>query len=183
MTTNLAAPRRVKDSYVGRTAEGLRMFVTLGMDDHNGRGDMMSVDHVVIPRPLSLSVSGATVSRESARRQDIEGGGQNIDDLRTTVPDKDSSWTPADIDSLVAIWERWHMNDFHAGCVHQPPESIVYETTRGYRQPDLENTPRCPETGYKWGSAWLAEVVPDDVLVEFHRLMDLPLGPAPAWLR
>lgn len=181
MSRDLTAPRKVDDAYVGRTADGLRMFVTLSLRQDKRKGEATSIEHVKIPRPLTLSVMGGTVDR----RRDFESCGQVVDHLRTTVPDPKSSWTQADIDSLVAIWERWHLNDLNAGCVHQPPESIVYETNShyGYRQPDLENTPRCPETGYKWGSDWLAEVVPDDVLVEFHRLMDLPLGPAPAWLR
>lgn len=178
MSADLKAPRRVEYAFIGRTADGLRIFVSYGLDFSNGTRDVMSTEHETIPMPPTLSISGGTVDR----RHDFEHGGQIIDDLRTAKPDPQSSWTQADIDSLVAIWERWHLNTMRAGCAHQPKSSIVYEN-KPYRRVDLENTPRCPVTGYKWGSAWLAEPIPDDVLVEFHRLMDLPIGPAPTWLR
>ena len=75
--------------------------------------------------------------------------------------------------------ERWHLNQMRAACAHQ---EIVYELDRyGRAVPSLDLTPACPGTpdtrgrvrggGYRYGSAWLFEVVPDEVAAEIAETM------------
>jgi hypothetical protein len=60
-------------------------------------------------------------------------------------------------------WDRWHLNTMRAGCAHQ---TVVWEDSRYGVRPSLERTPVCPVSGYRYGSAWLVEVLPDTVLVK-----------------
>lgn len=88
--------------------------------------------------------------------------------------------------SIAAVWERWHLNDMRAGCEHQrayqwentpvdpkqPLESYIMTkeytgwnrmTWKPYDQGGFLNKP-CPTCGYKYGSKWLFEKLPQDVL-------------------
>jgi hypothetical protein len=72
--------------------------------------------------------------------------------------------------ALVALWDQWHLNDMRAGCKHQearyratPSERPTY--TNGYTGTagDTLSGP-CSECGYKYGTAWLFEPLPVDIL-------------------
>lgn len=73
------------------------------------------------------------------------------------------------LDELAWVWERWHLNDMRAGCAHQ---SVVWETdVYGFPRPSLDLTLPCPTSGYRYGSAWLYEPLPNDVLRLVQRVM------------
>jgi hypothetical protein len=73
------------------------------------------------------------------------------------------------------VWRRWHLNDMRAGCEHQRAADEYLEPGGGHSVGDV-----CPVCDYSWGSAWLHEDVPDDVL-EF--LAALPISVRrPAWV-
>lgn len=63
---------------------------------------------------------------------------------------------------VAALAGRWHLNDMQGACAHQ---EIVWETDPrfGTRRPSLDQTPVCPQSGYRYGSAWLHEIVPAEV--------------------
>lgn len=77
--------------------------------------------------------------------------------------------------ALVAIWDRWHLNDMKAGCPHQ--ESLFHESPadrptcandyRGASGIELSPNPNsaCPDCGYKYGSAWNFEPLPESFLL------------------
>jgi len=70
------------------------------------------------------------------------------------------------------LWERWHLNDMKAGCEHQ--------RKLGWKSYDEHPSEPCPVCGYKYGSAWLREELPESV-VEF--LQALPeTDKQPAWV-
>lgn len=86
--------------------------------------------------------------------------GQVIDDVRKV------SVTLAD------LWERWHLNDMKAGCEHQEAwfresPSLRPSWKNEYKGMDVP----CPECGYKYGTEWKTEPVPEDVLRQIHDLM------------
>lgn len=70
-------------------------------------------------------------------------------------------WTPGRVRQVDTYGARWHLNGMKAGCAHQ---SVVWEDSKYGRRPDLERTAPCPETGYRYGSAWLSEPLPAEVL-------------------
>lgn len=50
---------------------------------------------------------------------------------------------------------KWHLNDMHAECEHQEKRGETWNT-----HPDA----KCPDCGYKLGSAWLKRDLPDEVI-------------------
>jgi hypothetical protein len=89
------------------------------------------------------------------------------------------------------VWARWHLNDMRAGCEHQraagrdkrPIDQSKPTTAYGRHFPGQRHDSwnllgwvredehpeglmcrACPECGYRYGTAWLSEDVPADVL-------------------
>lgn len=108
-------------------------------------------------------------------------------------------WTAEMVDRLKAEWERWHLNDVRAGCEHQRkagwntrpidpskpldaygrhtggPSStwnMLVWVSRKEHPKGLLCEP-CDVCGYKYGTEWLYEPVPEDVLAF---LLSLPKG-------
>jgi hypothetical protein len=78
-------------------------------------------------------------------------------------------WDEFSVAKLIAIWRRWHLNDMRAGCEHQRARGETFET-----HPLAE----CPECGYKLGSAWQYEAVPEEVLEWLRGLPEADRQPA-----
>ncbi len=79
-------------------------------------------------------------------------------------------WTEDLWFDLLDIWERWHLNDMNAECEHQRARGETWETNP---------LAICPDCGYKLGSAWQYEPLPDSV-VNFIRSLPDPNIPC-AW--
>lgn len=69
-------------------------------------------------------------------------------------------WSLYRVSQVDAYGARWHLNGMRAGCAHQ---TVVWEDSKYGRQPSLDRTLPCPETGYRYGTAWLAEPLPEEV--------------------
>ena len=116
-------------------------------------------------------------------------------------------WTSTEIARFLATWERWHLNDMRAGCEHQraekwterridptKPTSAYGKHFDGQTQdswnmlawvrpdehPDGMLTKPCPTCGYKFGSQWLYEPLPAEVIEYLANLPDSP--DVPAWV-
>ncbi len=133
-----------------------------------------------------LSICGDATRRGPGDRTDHAG--QIVDSLleMTTL------YIPrSERDELVAVWRRWHLNDMRAGCEHQREaewDKQVIDPTKpadtygrhfkgqtqdswnllGWVRPDEHPagllTKPCPTCGYRYGTAWKYEEVPDVVL-------------------
>lgn len=103
-------------------------------------------------------------------------------------------WTHDMLAKFFAIWNRWHLNDMRAGSPDQEAylrehkaEFPGYPTSyydwacsvlkKVQLQPDSECTNDAGEP-YSYGSAWLFEEVPDDVLDFLAALPDSDKKPA-----
>lgn len=123
----------------------------------------------------SLSVAGWAYAGRSC-----VSGGQCIDEVRK-VTDPAKGLSRADLARLVEIWDRWHLNDMRAGCEHQRRwgwdtmhllEHRVSDRSpySGLRQENARSrafrriSRPCPACGYSYGSAWLREELPQDVI-------------------
>lgn len=69
-----------------------------------------------------------------------------------------NQWTQEMYRKLLDIWDKWHLNDLHAGCEHQ--RSMGWEED-GY---GMHPSEPCPICGYKYGTAWHKISVPEDVI-------------------
>lgn len=83
-------------------------------------------------------------------------------------------WTRAKTMIFLHIWKKWHLNDLKAGCEHQ--RWLGWEE-EGY---DKHPSEPCPICGYKFGSAWNREEVPQNVLDFLFSLPDT--DKTPAWI-
>jgi hypothetical protein len=107
---------------------------------------------------------------------------------------------------ILELADRWHLSGMVAGCRHQPAEwrctgrdgdhagleqgwPAIRARHGEYPYPrrgdacDVcernrwdEPTDHCPETGYRFGTAWLVDVPPAEVLAELRELFGKPAG-------
>jgi hypothetical protein len=152
---------------LGTTADGGYVVVEIRLEPTQNSQNFKTVDHGPVPEDaLRLAITGEHY-RKGDRRGDPSSAGQcadALDEVTTPAP----GWTLEEIAELKALWDEWHLSDMQAGCSHVP--TPLWETTQGYRRPDLKNTPACPETGYRYGSAWLVKVLTPEVLATIERL-------------
>jgi hypothetical protein len=146
--------------HVGKTDDGDSVYVEITVTTETK--EVQTVTHETADKVTRVSIQGHYFAKGS-RRTDISGGGQCVD-MVAAVTKPAMGITGEDIARLVEIWKGWHLNDMRAGCAHQ---TVVYEEDKyGRNAPSLDKTPRCPETGYRYGHAWLYEEPPADVLAD-----------------
>lgn len=123
-----------------------------------------------------LSVVGTSYEGRKAERNFVSAGQCIVEARKVTEPAK--GFSRADLDRLVEIWDRWHLNDMRAGCEHQRRwgwdtmhrlESKVggwdYKIKETAKVKAFKRIGRkCPACGYSYGSAWLREELPQDVV-------------------
>lgn len=173
----ITAIRTLKDRVIfGRTDEGYRVIIEVkyGPDDMGNaerQPIVQSVTHEQIPHPSVLSIAGEVVDRF---RRDVSGG-QIIEDVRA-ITKPAGTLTIEDLNRFADLWDAWHLNTMRAACAHMdttiPEDAVMPER---YGRPDemgwlLANLV-CPETGYTYGHAWLAEVVPPEIVDEIATIL------------
>jgi hypothetical protein len=78
--------------------------------------------------------------------------GQCVDYIREEFADNKK------VQRICDIWDRWHLNDLHAGCEHQREfENEPYENHRGAY---------CEICDYTYGTGWKFEVIPNEIIEE-----------------
>jgi hypothetical protein len=93
-----------------------------------------------------LSIVGRLVT------PDISSSGQCIGTIAQVFSDN------AKINRIKEVWERWHLNGYHAGCEHQREfEKEPYENHRGAY---------CEICDYVYGTDWKYEIIPDAIIEE-----------------
>jgi hypothetical protein len=146
-----------KGLFIGRTDDGDRLYLDV-LIRQLPTAPRQTVEHDTVDGGEELSIVGALYHGS----RDV-GGGQCIERARSVLaggrvaPGAD----PADVRLIVDVWERWHLNAMRAGCAHVKAAEGVLSTRER-----LDNTPPCPITGYRWGSAWLYEPLPGSVVEE-----------------
>lgn len=135
-----------------------------------------------------LSMTGVEGPRHDG---DAWGGcGQIVMHGTGLVEDVGPSWTRAMVARLAAIWGRWHLNDCQAGTPAQMAWIREHEgerdgrdgtgwyhwATAGLSAAGLN--PDMSAGGYLFGSAWLYEEVPAEVLAELRAFPDTTITPA-----
>ena len=111
-------------------------------------------------------------------------------------PAVDADFTPDKFDRLVALWDRWHLNDMRSGSPRQEewlranPVTAVYPESHYDKacaalaeaglNPDDEFEHPTKGGPYSYGTGWIYEAVPDDVIDE---IMSWPTTTRePAWV-
>lgn len=130
----------------------LAVTVDVRMERLTRQDEYETTTHTRVQRPLDFAITTAAWRPDG---QDIVLGGSTIAPLRELAT-YGNGFTAEVIAELLSMAE-YHLNGMTAGCVHQ---YVVYEDSDYGRRPDLVNTPACPETGYRYGHAWLVRELP-----------------------
>lgn len=115
---------------------------------------------------------------------DVTRCGQCVDTVAAMFPHNKTA------QAILRIWRRWHLNDMRAGCEHQRaagwedvrippselPDSRANQDEGGilalwvyrHEHPKGLLCEPCPVCGYKYGTAWLLEEIPADVIAEIE---------------
>jgi hypothetical protein len=157
----------MSEGLIGRCSEGL-LYAQVELRTHSGH--YLTVEHVLVADPLEFAASGSVW--RSSRSRDCHIAGQCLDLLTEPGFLPAAQWSVSDVHSLHTLWKRWHLNTMRAGCVHMPEFSYPQGQDPESRE-RWDNRPVCPETGYRWGNSWLTEPLPEDVVTEVQRLIDL----------
>jgi hypothetical protein len=136
------------------------------------------------------------------RNGNATGSAGQIQDELLNLTEYAPGWTEELARKLYETWERWHLNDMRAACVHQramgwdkePIDPTQPTTAYGKFYPGQESsswnlkawayppighlTEACPECGYKYGTAWLKEEVPAEVIDFLNSLPETDRKPA-----
>jgi len=136
-----------RDIYVGRTAAGERVYLDLRLAYR--AGEAVTTNHETVAGRWELSLSGGSIDKG---RKGIDKGGDwsTCGQIRDTFA---KVIGVRGVKAVAAIWDTDHLNGMTAGCEHQTraPGSI---------DDALDNTPACPVTGYRYGTAWLYRELP-----------------------
>ena len=162
----------------------LKRTLSLGSFLDRGQRHAVEVEVNVTDKPDGAALS-ITSSVWLLSRRDIIAGGQLQDSLLDYLTEP--AYKRSDVDRLLAIWQRWHLNDMRAGCEHQRAEQWD-------KRPLFEDKPLaayvahpdghhgwnmlvwvpekhggllgkpCDTCGYRYGSRWLYEPLPLDVV-------------------
>lgn len=162
----------VSDVTIGRFPYH-RLEVDFGLSRQEGMRE--TVHHGSAAEPIEFAAMGLLWKGSSQ-----ESGGQNLYELLRIIAARrpEPPFTIDDLASLHRIWKRWHLNAMKAACVHMVGDVVVYEDNGYGGQRISTKLTVCPETGYRYGTKWLVEPLPDDVLAEVMRLIDLAKGGA-----
>lgn len=163
---------------LGTTVEGYRVIVEVyfGPDRYGNaerRPTIETITHETIPHPDVLSICGEVIDLRHFGRG--ISCGQTVDEVRA-ITRPAGTLTADDLARFADLWDAWHLNTMRAACAHMnttiPKGAVLLER---YGRPDvlgwrIDNLV-CPVTGYTYGHAWLAEVIPDEIIVELTALL------------
>lgn len=86
---------------IGKSPRGGDVEIEISLEEKEGKGPVLSmVGNVWLPS-----------------RRDVESCGQNYGHLKADIATR--VIPRAQLDRMLAVWERWHLNDMRAGCEHQ----------------------------------------------------------------
>jgi hypothetical protein len=136
--------------------------ITEGPDGTDEIGGFQTVAHERIERYTELGIS-ALVTRGAPNGAGPDFGQSEAGQVRdalvsiTRGPVRDLGL----VEELNEIWRTCHLNGMKTGCIHQ---DVVWEDSPLGRRPSLELTKTCPQTGYRYGHAWLVEELQPEVI-------------------
>jgi hypothetical protein len=149
----------------------MRKKIIIGKVDYENKG--VPQNSVEIEYSLKDGRFSASGNIWMASRRDILSGGQNLDEIAALFPDNEL------VQRIVAIWQKWHLNDMHAGSPKQEafletlnlPNHNHYENAKAkLKDAGLDPDESYLHNGqpYSYGSAWLSVELPAEVVAEIE---------------
>ncbi|MCK5639870.1 MAG: hypothetical protein KAJ19_03705 [Gammaproteobacteria bacterium] len=149
---------------VGLDPDGFRVTLTLTLKEKEKTQKVN--DMLITSKPgITLSICGDSKHY----------GGQIHDTIKSEFPDyKRHDVKYKRIARIIQIWERWHLNDLTAGTVMQEDAIREWKRTNDYEYGAacafLKDIGLYEVKGYKYGTAWLFEKIPDEIITEIKEL-------------
>ena len=160
----------------------LKRTLSLGSFLDRGQRHAVEVEVNVTDKPSGAALS-ITGSVWLPSRRDIIAGGQLQDSLLDYLTEP--AYKRSDVDRLLAIWQRWHLNDMKAGSpaqelwLHENPISPDdYHYPKSYYEVACERLAAVginpdpnfiyKDKPYSYGNAWLKEELPAEVIAEIQ---------------
>ena len=156
---------RKREAFLGQV-DGLALFVEVRLQQR--------------PEGQELAISSTALDAKSGA---FRAGGQCRDTITRLIAHGEPApgMTDEALDKLLHIWEKWHLNNMRPACSHQVVLGWKFcpghykDGHHFYCEPHLPGKPQlcdfpnmmgkpCPTCGYKLGSSWLFEPLPQDVI-------------------
>lgn len=154
----------MRDVLIGRTDNGDRVYAEAQLTERIG-GE--TVTHEEAGEYLEFTMTGLVVAKY-VRREYPYHIGQCLDAL-LDITEPAPGFTPSTIVDMHDTWKRWHLNGMNAGCAHQ---KVRWEDSDYGRRPSLTKTLPCPITGYRYGTAWLSEPLPEHIVTTVNEFIE-----------
>lgn len=137
-----------------------KMYVELEIKTENK--ERMTIDFEPINSFNTLSICG--------------NGGQNINEIADIKGYTKLFISEDDLNAIVEIWNRWHLNDMKAGSRKQQSFIDEWKKTNKYSYDKackaLKEAGLYEDNGYKYGHSWLVELIPDEVIIEITTIFN-----------
>lgn len=162
--TGIDAPSfRRENLFVGTTADNLRVHIAVRFTVQSSATDSETTEHRHVNSPVQASITHSTYKGKKNIDRNLESVGDDLTDLaHITRPAQ--GFTLDEVRELYRLGTEWHLNDVNAACDHMDiPEGKAASEL-------LDMGIVCPETGYKYGTAWLVRELPNDV---YDRIIEL----------
>lgn len=136
----------------------LPVTVDIRMEELTRQTEYETTDHRKVTRPLDFAI---TIGVWRPDGTDLVASGRDpallADHQRMRYANGFDRDTVAQLAGLIPR----HLNAMRPGCAHQA-DDLTADTGL--------DSPACPKTGYRWGSAWLVEELPPGFLDQVKRL-------------
>lgn len=152
--------------FIGTTDARERVLVTVSLYRQPVDREVQTVEHGTVVNPENLSVIVAAFTGKKNIDRNLANGLHSIEYFGPKVTQPGPGYTIDEVRELVALLTRWKGNVILPGCAHmtQPEGNTSSEKM------DAEVT--CPKTGQKWGHAWYADPLPDEVRARIIELIE-----------
>lgn len=159
----------VDDVFLGRKADGEKVYAAARLERKTVEAIQTVTHEKKSGEILEFAASGHSVGKfQRHSSENWISAGQMMDEL-LEITEPAPGWTLEEIRKFHRLWKNWHLNALNAGCQHVP--TPLYEDSEYGKRVDLKNTPACPETGYRYGHAWLYRPIPAVIVDEMQTLI------------
>jgi hypothetical protein len=124
-----------------------------------------------------LSITGVIGPKKNG---DCISCGQVLDSVGA-IEEFAAGWNADLLKRFLEVWERWHLNDMRTGTIAQEEAIRAMPKSGAYNYSDacafLKDRGLLEDNGYVYGTAWLKEKVPGDVMEFLAALPDTKITP------
>lgn len=151
-----------KKLYTGIKSTGKKLYVELEINQEADTRTAQTTALKPITAYKTLSICG--------------NNGQNREEIADIKNYKELFITEQDLQTIINIWDQWHLNDLKAGTVNQ--QAFIDEWKKNNRYDltavceALKEIGLYEDNGYKYGHGWLVDPLPEEVIREITSIFE-----------